>query len=124
MKLAVTCFNDRVYEHFGKTENFRIYIIEDGKILSIEDVSTFDRGHNALTSFLDKLGVTALICGGIGEEAREILESRGIAVFGGIDGNVDEVVNSFIKGELRDNKNLNGKNCNCNCRCHGKDCHE
>lgn len=123
MKLAVTCNENCVYEHFGKTELFKVYTIEDGKITLKEDVKTFERGHNALTSFLDKLGVTALICGGIGEEARKILESRGIAVFGGIDGDVDEVVNSFIEGSLRDNKDYkNSDGCNCNCSCHGKDC--
>ena len=34
MKIAVTYENGNVFQHFGHTEEFKVYDVEDGKILS------------------------------------------------------------------------------------------
>ena len=33
MKIAVTYDNGTVFQHFGRTEFFKVYEVEDGKIL-------------------------------------------------------------------------------------------
>ena len=38
MKIAVTYENGQIFQHFGHTEQFKIYTVEDGKIVSSEDV--------------------------------------------------------------------------------------
>ena len=37
MKLAVTYENGQVFQHFGHSEYFKIYEVEDGKIVKSED---------------------------------------------------------------------------------------
>lgn len=69
MKLAVTYENGQIFQHFGHTEQFKIYEVADGKIVSEEVVDTNGSGHGALAGFLMQHGVEALICGGIGGEA-------------------------------------------------------
>ena len=35
MKIAVTYDNGEIFQHFGKTENFKIFEVENGAIISI-----------------------------------------------------------------------------------------
>ena len=66
MKIAVTYENGNIFGHFGHTEQFKLYEINDGKIMSSTIVSTNGSGHGALAAFLHNHGVDTLICGGIG----------------------------------------------------------
>ena len=38
MKIAVTYDNGQVFQHFGKTKEFKLYTVEDGKIVSSESL--------------------------------------------------------------------------------------
>ncbi len=100
MKIAVTYSNGKVYQHFGHTEQFKIYDVEDGQITASRVVDTNGSGHGALSSFLRLFGVDTLICGGIGGGARNALEAAGIGIFGGVTGDADKAVESFIAGQL------------------------
>jgi predicted Fe-Mo cluster-binding NifX family protein len=60
MKIAVTYDNGNVFQHFGHTEAFKVYDIEDGKIKSSEVIPTNGSGHGALAGFLKDLGVSTL----------------------------------------------------------------
>ena len=66
MKIAVTYQNGQVFQHFGHTEQFKIYDIADKKITGSSIVDTNGSGHGALAGFLSSAGVNVLICGGIG----------------------------------------------------------
>lgn len=100
MKIAVTYQNEMVFQHFGHTEQFKIYTVEDGKIVSSEVVDTNGQGHGALAGFLKTYEVDTLICGGIGGGARNALAEAGIELFPGAAGNADEQVESFLNGKL------------------------
>ena len=70
MKVAVTYDeNEMIFQHFGHTERFKIYEVEDGKVVSSEVVDTAGAGHEALATFLAKQGLVTLICGRIGPGA-------------------------------------------------------
>ena len=109
MLLAVTYDNGEVFQHFGKTPFFKLYNIIDGEILQQEVVSTDGQGHGALAAILNAYGVDALFCGGIGPGAVNALAQIGIKCFPGVEGNADEAVNSFLKGEL-----MYDPNASCN----------
>ena len=66
MRIAVTYENGEVFQHFGHTEQFKLYDIEDGKIVSEQIVPTNGSGHGALAGFLKAAQVDALICGSAG----------------------------------------------------------
>ena len=84
MKIAVTYENGQIFQHFGHTEQFKIYTVENGKIVSSEVVDTNGSGHGALAGFLSEQSVAVLICGGIGGGAQMALASAGIQLFGGV----------------------------------------
>ena len=100
MRIAVTFDKGEVFQHFGRTENFKIYEVEDKKVVSSEVIETNSTGHGALAGLLAGEGIDVLICGGIGGGAQTALEEAGIELVAGADGNTDEVVESFLRGEL------------------------
>ncbi|MBQ2799210.1 MAG: NifB/NifX family molybdenum-iron cluster-binding protein [Ruminiclostridium sp.] len=100
MKIAVTYDNGMVFQHFGHTEQFKIYETENSKIISSEVVDTNGSGHGALAGFLSSLGVKVLICGGIGGGAQTALKGAGIEVYGGVTGLCDLAVQDYLNGTL------------------------
>ena len=52
MKIAVTYENGEIFQHFGHTSQFKVYVVEDGKILSSEIIDTNGQGHGALAGFI------------------------------------------------------------------------
>ena len=100
MKIAVTYENGQIFQHFGHTEQFKVYEVEDGKIVGSEVVDTNGQGHGALAGFLSEGNVDVLICGGIGGGARNALAEAGIKLFPGAQGDADAQVESYLAGTL------------------------
>lgn len=100
MRIAVTFENEEIFQHFGHTEQFKIYDAEDGKVVSAEVVGTNGQGHGALSGVLKALNVDVLICGGIGGGARTALEANNIKLYGGVSGSADEAVEALLAGKL------------------------
>ncbi|MEF9841932.1 MAG: NifB/NifX family molybdenum-iron cluster-binding protein [Raoultibacter sp.] len=118
MKIAATYENGEVFQHFGHTENFKVYTVEDGKITHSEVVNTQGSGHGALGGFLNAQGIDTLICGGIGGGAKNVLAQAGIKLFGGVSGSCDAAVEALIAGTLAYNP---GAECDHHDHDHG-DC--
>ena len=108
MKIAVTYDNGNVFQHFGKTEYFKIYEVEENKVVSSEVMSSNGSGHGALAGLLADSSVDVLICGGIGGGAQSALAEAGVELCAGAQGNTDEVVEAYLRGELVNS----GVNCN------------
>ena len=100
MKIAVTYDNGEIFQHFGKTESFKVYEVEDNKVVSSEVIGSNGTGHGALAGLLAEQGVNVLICGGIGGGAQTALTEAGIELCAGAQGNTDQAVESYLKGEL------------------------
>lgn len=100
MKVAVTYEDGQVFQHFGRTQQFKVYDVDGGDVLSSEVVGTGGRGHGELVGVLRSLGVSVLICGGLGAGARQGLEASGIRVCSGNEGDADAVARAFAEGTL------------------------
>ena len=100
MRVAVTYDNGNVFGHFGRTEEFKVYDIEDGKVVNAQILGTNGEGCGALAGILNIADVDVLICGGIGGGAVRALSEAGIQLYAGASGNTDDVVNEFISGTL------------------------
>ena len=100
MRIAVTYENGEIFQHFGRTEHFKLYDIEDGTITNEQIVETGGSGHGALAGFLRAAQVDALICGGIGSGAQMALAEAGVTLYGGVSGNADAAAKAFAEGRL------------------------
>lgn len=100
MKIAVSYENGYVFQHFGKTEAFKLYEVEGDHVVSSEVIGTDGNGHEALADFLAQKGVDVVICGGLGEGAQAALAAAEIDVISGAEGEADAAVAAFLSGEL------------------------
>ena len=114
MKIAVTYDNGNVFQHFGKTEFFKVYEVEDNKVVSSEVIGSNGTGHGALAGLLADRNVDVLICGGIGGGAQAALAEAGVELCAAAEGDTDQAVEAYLKGELVST----GANCDHH---HGED---
>ena len=111
-RIAVTYEYGEVFQHFGHTEEFKVYEVEDGKVVSSKIIGSNGSGHGALAGLLGENGIDVLICGGIGGGAQAALQERGIELCAGASGDADEAVEAYLRGEL--------VNTGANCSHHGE----
>ena len=83
MKIAVPYLDGNVNEHFGKSKQFKLYEIDEGKVVSSDIIDIEAEGHDAVAKILEDNDVMAVACGKIGEGAKEALDNLGIIVFSG-----------------------------------------
>ncbi|MBO4676979.1 MAG: FKBP-type peptidyl-prolyl cis-trans isomerase [Oscillospiraceae bacterium] len=107
MKIAVTYENGSVFQHFGHTEQFKVYEISGGQVISSQLLNAGGNGHEALATLLKEHGIDVLICGGIGGGAAAALSEQGVELCAGASGDADEAVAAYLRGELADT----GVNC-------------
>ena len=101
MKIAVTYDESgNIFQHFGRTEFFKVYEIEDNKVVSSEVIGSNGVGHGALAGLLSEQSVDVLICGGIGGGAQAALAEAGVELCSGAEGDADQAVDAYLKGEL------------------------
>ena len=106
MKIAVTYENEQIFQHFGHTEQFKVYEIEDNTIISSEVIDTNGQGHGALAGLLKTIGADVLICGGIGDGAQMALAEAGIKLYGGVSCSCDAAVEAYLANNLGYNPNV------------------
>lgn len=123
MRIAVTYENGQVFQHFGHTERFKVYDIENGKVKVATIVNTNGSGHGALADILKKLHVDTLICGGIGDGAKRALFEANIKLYGGVSGDADKVAEALLAQKLEFNPGItcehHGEHHNDICGEHG-----
>ena len=100
MRIAATYANGEIFQHFGHTQQFKIYDIVDGEIAASQVIGSNGVGHGALAQLLAQGGVDMLICGGIGGGAINALGQAGIEVYAGVQGNPDAAVRAYLEGAL------------------------
>lgn len=117
MNIAVTYENGQIFQHFGHTEQFKVYEIENNTVINSYVVDTNGQGHGALAGFLSLNNIEVLICGGIGGGAQMALAQAGIKLYGGVSGDADAAVEALLSGNLDFNPNVQ---CNHHDHDHGE----
>lgn len=126
MKLAVTYEDGNVFQHFGKCQNFSVYEIQQKEIINKQIINSNGISHGALAKFLKENSVDTLICGGIGDGAKQALQSENIQIVAGAIGNADIAVENYLNGKLVNDESFkcdhsghgdNHENHNCGGKC-------
>ena len=106
MKIAISTDSEKVSEHFGRCPEFTIIEIRDNKVRDRRVISNPGHMIGFLPKFLKEQGVSCVIAGGAGFRAQELFEQFGIKLITGIQGEISEVVNHFINGNLKQGKDM------------------
>ncbi|MBO4360459.1 MAG: NifB/NifX family molybdenum-iron cluster-binding protein [Eubacteriaceae bacterium] len=119
MRIAATHDdNGEIFQHFGYSQQFKIYDTDASGIVNSVVIHTDGNGHDALAEFLAQCGVSVLICGGIGSGAQRALLENGIVLYGGCSGSADDAVRALLGGELSYDPNVK---CDHHCSNEGED---
>lgn len=99
-RIAITCENNEVFQHFGRTPRFMIYDVDDNQIINQKEIKNDGVGHSALVNVLQEYNVEVVICGGLGMPMYNHLIEANMEVYPGVTGNVDEVIQDYLDGTL------------------------
>ena len=100
MRIAIPYEEGEIFQHFGHTEQFKLYDVENGTIIREQIVDTNGSGHGALAGFLQAVQADALICGGIGGGAQMALAEAKIQLYAGVNGSADAAAKALAEGCL------------------------
>ena len=117
MKIAVPTRENNVDSHFGHCEFYTIYSIEENKVVE-KEVLESPQGcgcKSNIASVLQQKGVKQMLAGNMGAGALSKLSAFGIEVVRGCDGNVDNLVEKYLNGEIKDS----GESCEHHHHHHG-----
>lgn len=100
MKVAISTDGEFVSAHFGRCPSFTIIDIDNGKLLNRQTIDNPGHQPGFLPQFLRERGVDCIVCGGMGQRAKMLLDQAGIMTIVGVSGSIDEAVSQLLKGTL------------------------
>jgi len=106
MKIAISTDLEKVSEHFGRCPEFTIIEIENDKIKNKKIIKNPGHMTGFLPKFLKEKGVSYVIAGGAGFKAQKLFEQFGIQLITGIQGDVNNVIKEFMKGNIKQGKDF------------------
>lgn len=105
MKIAVPTKEGMVDNHFGHCDHYTIFTVNSGEV-SMKELLPSPQGcgcKSGIVFVLRQKGVQVMLAGNIGNGALNVLKSNGIEVVRGCSGNIDDLVRSYLAGEVKDN---------------------
>ena len=105
MKICCPTKDGRIEDHFGHCAYYTIFTVENGQITAEETMASPEGCgcKSGIAPVLAEKGVIVMLGGNMGEGARSTLNANGIEVIRGCSGDVREVAEKWLKGELKDN---------------------
>ncbi len=100
MKMAVTVWKNRISPLFDATRNLLIVEIDHCTVIEKYRVSIDCMSPFARAATLENMGVETLICGGVSEFFAKLIEARNIRIIPFIAGQVDKVINAYLRDGL------------------------
>jgi len=103
MIIAVPLHRGKFSPHFGGADNFAIYRVDFGRkeIDEHQLAAPPEHGRGIFPAWLREQGVEAVLAGGMGPRAAQMLSAYGIDVVTGADGDDPEIlVRAYLDGTL------------------------
>ena len=116
MKVAVPTRDNRVDDHFGHCAYYTIFNVLENKVTEKTTLAS-PQGcgcKSGIAPVLRDMGVRVMLAGNMGEGAKKVLSANQIEVIRGCSGDVDELINSYLAGNIQDSGEL----------CAHHECHE
>lgn len=116
MKVAFAVWNGRIAPVFDAAQRLHIIEMRAGKIVKDESaVMTEDLPFSRAARLAD-LGVVELVCGAVSRSLQELVTAYGIKVLSFIAGDLQEVINAWLAGTLRESRFVMPGCCQGRCR--------
>jgi len=105
MKIAVPTRDGRVDDHFGHFAYYTIFDIIDGNVAGVSTMASPEGCgcKSGIAPVPQMVGVTVMLAGNMGQGAKNVLEAQRIEVVRGCSGDVEELVDAYLSGNVKDN---------------------
>lgn len=105
-RIAIPTENGILCSHFGHCEAFYIADIEDNKIVNSSFVTPPAHEPGLYPAWIKEQGVNEVICGGMGEKAKELFAQQNISLYIGVDTKKpEELVYDLLNNRLKMGQN-------------------
>lgn len=105
MKVAVPTRGNEVDGHFGHCEAYTIFTIDTNSKIEKAEILPSPQGcgcKSNIAGVLHEKGVTVMLARNMGGGALNVLNNHGIDVYRGCSGDVNQLVETFLKGKVED----------------------
>ena len=105
IKIAIPTSGNMVDHHFGHCEMYTVISSDDNRNITGTEILPSPHGcgcKSNIASIFQKLGVSVMLAGGIGEGAIQVLNMHGVQVIRGCSGNVNQLAEKYLQGTLTD----------------------
>jgi len=95
--------NGQISQHFGRCPYYLIVDVEGleiGKTESVNNPYYNSHAPGMVPQFINEQGVNVMIAGGVGPRAIDMFTGLGIEVVSGAVGNVGNVLQAYLRGEI------------------------
>ncbi len=106
MRITVPVYKKRISPVFDWSMRVLLIDISSENIIDKEEIDISYCNEIERIEILEKMGTGLLLCGGISLQLEYIISFRGIGVISWISGDVDDILNKFIKGKFKPEKHL------------------
>jgi len=106
MKVAISTDRGHVSAHFGRCPAYTLVEIQDGRIIKRTEIPNPGHQPGFLPVYLSQMGVSAIIAGGMGPRAQGLFAEKNIDIITGVQGPIDEVIESFLRQKLEAGQDL------------------
>jgi len=100
VKVAIPMFNSRVSPRFDFASKILVATIDSGKVVDKKEYHLTNLNPIRRSALLSEVRINILICGGISDFSLRLLMGNGIEVIPMVSGEVEEVLNLFVNGDL------------------------
>lgn len=105
MKIAIPTRNNEVDDHFGHCDYYSIFEVNDQREIISKELFRTQGGcgcKSNVAGILKQMGVTVMLAGNMGQGALNMLKSHGIQVLRACQGVTDDLVKTYLQGEVSD----------------------
>lgn len=105
VKIAIPTRDNMVDDHFGHCNHYTVFTIDDDKKVLASQRLESPQGcgcKSNIAAMMKDMGITVMIAGNMGAGAFNKLSQHGISVVRGCHGNIEDILNAYLKGELVD----------------------
>ena len=108
--LAVPVYQERISPLLDVAKKFTLYEIHDGEIRQKIYINIHEDNESLRIEKLKELGVSVIIGGAVSCFVSDIIHSKNIRLISWASGLVDNIVESYIKGDLKQDQ-LDNQQC-------------
>ena len=108
MRIAVPYLDGNINPAFGRSEYFKLYDIENGKVISSAVIDNGGCAHTGLVTHLKNNGADLALVGNIGQHGADAFAAAGIELYTGNFDDADTVVSKYLDGTLELRKEIRG----------------